>query len=395
MTGLSPRSWRRLLGGLLSLSFALVSCADARAPAAGVVVTGPAPAPPLEIAPSSPAGATSPPPFVLALSPTAICVVSRGKLLCRSPRSGAAQIEPVDDVTSASFGEEFHCLTRREGRVACAGSNHFGQLGAGLAAPTSPLVNLPGLTGALRVVTGPNSACAILQDGRLACWGRNEDGEAASDTNVLPDARELVEPEVVAGLRGVADVALTARSGCATTAAGQTFCWGSPLLAEPGSPLPGRGHAKPPAPIPALAGVTSLTASDDDTFCGIRSGKVVCWGETRLLLSAPRGTLSEVPLADARAVSLGHRHGCALTGSGEVHCFGAAYTGALGTEQGPRDATRPPTKVPGLPSVAEIVCRGMVSCARTRTNEVYCWGRLGPGIEPISPPTKIQIPPAF
>ena len=85
-----------------------------------------------------------------------------------------------------SSGESFSCLRVDDGTVRCWGLDTVGQLGDGrtTSEPSAPalVIASPGaeahnpLQGVSRVRAGASSACAILSDSSLRCWGSNQGG---------------------------------------------------------------------------------------------------------------------------------------------------------------------------------------------------------------------------
>jgi alpha-tubulin suppressor-like RCC1 family protein len=327
-----------------------------------------------------------------------LCARIGGELHCRDSvdpdRPLGAEPPLLGDlaVTSAGFGRDFGCVTTRAGVVDCFGGNHFGQLGASLREDTHEApVALPGLRDARRVAAGPFHACAILGDGKVACWGKNQAGENGSDTSYLPAARELVEPHVVAGVDGVTELALGWDATCAVSRDHQVRCWGRAKLDEQRAL---RGEtSETPAPVASLAGASSITANES-AFCAVKDQKVVCWGDVMML--DPRGSGREVGVLGvegARRVCLGSNHGCALDAAGAVHCFGSNMSGELGVPRIEGDyATHAPGKVPGVPKAVDVECGASLSCAVTADDETWCWGRFGwKSDEDVRTPTMVRI----
>jgi alpha-tubulin suppressor-like RCC1 family protein len=324
------------------------------------------------------------------------CALIHGTLHCREKVTPAEPLaaEPallgLEHVTSAAFGRDFGCVTTSAGGVECFGGNHFGQLGAGVRADRheAPL-SLPGIHGAKRVYAGPAHACAILDDGRVSCWGKNQAGENGSSTNYLEAARELVEPQVVRGVTDATELALAWDTTCAASAKGHVSCWGRARLPEQQA----RGNSnETPTPIPSLEGASSLTANEE-SFCAVKDEKLLCWGDMMML--SPNGTRDELnvlPVAHATRVSLGSTHGCALDASGAVYCFGSNGEGQLGKPP-IKDSYEPlaPTKVSGIPRAVDVACGSSVSCAVTATDEVWCWGRFDWSKDDVHAPVRVAV----
>ena len=91
-------------------------------------------------------------------------------------------IELGDSAVDISAGSEFHCAVLANGDVRCWGKNDLGQLGIGskeqigddeLPTAVDP-VELPG--SAIQISSGDAHTCAVLDDYSVVCWGRNTDG---------------------------------------------------------------------------------------------------------------------------------------------------------------------------------------------------------------------------
>jgi len=313
-------------------------------------------------------------------------------------------VDGVEDAISLAVGRNFGCAVTRAGEVRCWGDNTWGQLGARLRDDQSPrAVAVAGVSGARRVVAAERHACALLVDGRVACWGSNELGQTGSSTSHLPPAHELVQAEPVARLTGATALAASDSSTCAV-AGDQTWCWGLRVLAsdtaDPRVPLR-------PAALRALAGFTDVSGSER-SFCGVRAGEVLCWGELYSLFAGgggARSTPTSAGLRRATRVRLGSHHACALLSDGSVSCFGTDDGHALGRP--PRATDGPgggpsgigphaPEVVRGLPAGAvDVAAGGSMSCAVTSARDLYCWGTWlhsgigGMRVEPT--PVKVRV----
>ena len=78
---------------------------------------------------------------------------------------------------AVAAGNEFACALRDDGSVACWGWNSDGQLGIGTTTDRSRAVRVDGLSGAVVLDTGDDFACVVRRDGSAACWGSNLDGQ--------------------------------------------------------------------------------------------------------------------------------------------------------------------------------------------------------------------------
>ncbi len=78
-----------------------------------------------------------------------------------------------------------------------------------------------------------------------------------------------------------------------------------------------------------------------------------------------------------RSVSAGYEHTCAITGDGELWCWGDGGWGRLGNgESGTR---REPVKVQTDVTFAAVSAGGGHTCALAESGEAWCWGQSGGG----------------
>jgi alpha-tubulin suppressor-like RCC1 family protein len=101
----------------------------------------------------------------------------------------------------------------------------MGQAGDGTT--TTPRLNpgpVAGVTGAKAITAGNKVSCALMPNGSVQCWGDNALGQGGSGNVVSPQ----LTPTAVTGLPGPVSQIISGYGEhvCATTTAGQMFCWG-------------------------------------------------------------------------------------------------------------------------------------------------------------------------
>ncbi len=120
-------------------------------------------------------------------------------------------------------GDRHGCVITKDRTVQCWGMNDAGQLG--MKPDTEPHkkpVLVPGIGGAVKLVAGEASTCALLGDGSVLCWGANEEGELGLGTRSSAE-----KPAAVTSLSDVETICLASAHGCALTKGGQLLCWGA------------------------------------------------------------------------------------------------------------------------------------------------------------------------
>ncbi len=200
-------------------------------------------------------------------------------------RSTAGAVKVVVGVTSA-------CALLDDGTVRCWGGNAYGQLGDG-STKTSVDPVMPRVRGVKDLVLGDEFACALIDDSSVSCWGQIGFGKG----------RNTLAPAAAPGVHDIVKLFAIGGAACGTDEAGALVCWGDVdarghLLAS------GASHA--PTPVPGLTHVVALTAhaaiTEDHALFTWTDGSPTASGITTALELAER----EAP--------------CALTSTGEVAC---------------------------------------------------------------------------
>lgn len=171
------------------------------------------------------------------------------------------------------------------------------------------------------VATGTDFACGIATDRSLWCWGSNLEHQISP-----VDVAQIPIPTRV-GAATWDTIAVGGAHLCGLRD-GKLFCWGRNDVWQ----ATGREEdLREPTEI-TQPGVTawSFVATGARSTCAIGDGKLYCWGYNK------EGSLGTNVAADEREpvtqvanartdwtfVALGHNHTCAIAGAGELYCFG-------------------------------------------------------------------------
>ena len=340
-------------------------------------------------------------PLEVAVDNQMLCVRVAGHVHCSSAPSadvaldGTPPLEGIDDAVSLALGSTFGCVATRAGKVLCFGDNTYGQLGAHLRADRSdkPVV-VSGVAGATRVFASDSQACAILADATVRCWGRNDGGQTGGATYYLPAAHELVEADLVEGVKDVASIAVGGSTTCASTRGRGVTCWGRSLF--DGERMMHAAQSTRPVEVPALAGFDGLSASGG-AFCGLTGGEVKCWGELYSLFAGEAARSSRITSAGvthARKLRVAQTHACAVLTDGTVTCWGMGSYGALGRGETTGYEAMGPETVRDVASAVDVAVGGATSCALTGAREIYCWGswpHAGGAMRKETVPVKMRL----
>ena len=185
--------------------------------------------------------------------------------------------EPVC-MTQLALGGGFACALGDDGVVRCWGDNDKGQTGApDPATPTRKPRAVGGLAAVKQITTGTRHACALQLDGKVLCWGDDENGLVSGTAGPLAHP---VPVEVPGLLRPVDRLVAVSDHQCAILSGNDLYCWGNNEYGQLGVANPDGGkHAKSiPRPTHTLANVVQVGGAEETT-CALRtSGEVSCFG---------------------------------------------------------------------------------------------------------------------
>jgi len=312
---------------------------------------------------------------------------------------------------------DFHtCALLDDGGVRCWGLGGDGQLGYGnrdtIGDDEIPgsvgLVDLaPGRT-ARAITAGDYHACALLDDGRVRCWGYGGDGQLGyGDRTTIGDNETpgSVGPVDLGPGRTAIAISASGRHTCALLNDGNVRCWGIGFEGALGyGDRTTIGDNETPGSVgPVKLGpgrsATAISAGDGHTCATLDDGNVRCWGygfrgqlgygDTNYIGDNETpdsvGPVDLGPGRTAKAITAGDFHTCALLDTGGVRCWGYGGDGRLGygdpntigDDETP-GSVGPVDLGPGRTATA-ITGGGRHTCARLDTGSVRCWGYAANG----------------
>jgi alpha-tubulin suppressor-like RCC1 family protein len=248
---------------------------------------------------------------------------------------------------------------------------------------------------------GNDHGCAIVSDGSIRCWGRNDDGELGQgNTDDVGDdpGESTVRVDLGPGRTAVA-LSAGAFHTCAILDTGQVRCWGrgdKGQLAQGSTANVGDDPGETTALV-GLGGSGRARSLSSGAFhtCAVRTDNdVVCWGDniagqlgqgnTTTIGDTPGETPVTVALGRAAArVAAGHYHTCATLDTGQLRCWGESDHGQL--LQGSTSSvgkSAGPTSVlvdTGGRQVLGLDAGGEHMCAIYSDRSLHCWGKSSLG----------------
>ncbi|UQA56276.1 DUF4215 domain-containing protein [Polyangium aurulentum] len=261
----------------------------------------------------------------------------------------------------------------------------------------------------VQVVAGSDHNCALFEDGRVKCWGKNYSGQLGLG-DYLPFGDEPGEmgaslPVVDLGAGVIAtEISAGSMHSCALLADGAVKCWGQGSsgqlglgdIARRGDDPGEMGSALPAVELGGQA--KAIAAGGAHTCALLTDGSVKCWGanasgQLGLGDTAARGDepgemgelLPAVQLGTGKtavAIAAGAEHTCVLLDDDGVKCWGANAHGELGQEDKANRGDADGEMGDLLEAVdlgngwvtRAIAMHELHTCALSDAGGVKCWG---------------------
>jgi alpha-tubulin suppressor-like RCC1 family protein len=269
--------------------------------------------------------------------------------------ASAGNVDVGGNALQISAGGYHTCALLDSGNVRCWGSGDYGQLGYGnTKTKTIGDDETPASAGNVdvggkvnQITAGYMHTCALLNTGKVRCWGYAGEGQLGYGNT------EWIGYDETPASAGDVDVGgniiqITAGSShtCALLDTGKVRCWGYNKYGQLGY---GNTDWVGDDETPASAGdvdvggnVIQITAGYYHTCALLNTGKVRCWGGNQYGQLGYGNTNDigndETPASAGDVnvggkvlqISAGANHTCILLGTGNVRCWGYNVEGQLG-----------------------------------------------------------------
>ena len=240
----------------------------------------------------------------------------------------------------------------------------------------------PRTSDAEKLSAGGSHTCAVLADGSLWCWGRNNWGQLGlGDTTNRSSATRVGSASdwrsVSAGSIGTT---------CAVNTSNEVFCWGYNPVGQVGVSS-STTTVTTPTKVSALGTtVQSVSVGSVNSCVVTTAGAIRCWGSNsygQLGTAVTIGQSTHVPTAIANLsgsytqVAVNADTVCALGADKSVYCWGTDLWGQRGDNAAMTANDANPSKVSTTAVVVGLVSSGDTGsfCLITETSGVLCWGR--------------------
>jgi alpha-tubulin suppressor-like RCC1 family protein len=279
-----------------------------------------------------------------------------------------------------------------------------------------PSIDLGSGRTATVVATDGDGACALLDDGSIKCWGGNTNGGAGYGTTgyIGREPGEMGDNLPVVDLgtgKTATGIAVGGGFTCALLNDGTIKCWGRNDRGQLGyghtnrlGDNPGEmGDNLPVVDLGTGKTATAISSGGSDTCALLDDGTVKCWGynkfgefgygHTDTLGDNPGEMGDNLPVVDlgtgktATAISLSDWHTCALLDDDTVKCWGRnnsgqlgyGHTNTLGDNPGEMGDNLPVVDLGTGKTATAISTAINGSCAILNDGTVKCWGNSGFG----------------
>ncbi|MEI6447958.1 MAG: hypothetical protein WCO96_08795, partial [Actinomycetes bacterium] len=291
-------------------------------------------------------------------------------------------------VSKVSAGGIFSCaLMEVGGKVAC-----WGGIGD-LQNPVKTPVEIAGISGATAISVGDAHACALIDNGKVKCWGMNDSGQIG--TNAPAGSFYVETPVEIAGISGATAIAAGYKYSCATLGSSGIACWGrnADPSAYNSSGRLGNGEydtnfksatpvmVKTSYPFVELKGAfDSIWVARQGTMCAIDSaqGTPWCWGDDASVVASQVNYIADPAPVGVQQVysSLGSVcFGITVPAGIELECMSANFGGS-DPSRDVLDRDVLDVASYGLPYNTPIADLIDSTCAvvQGEGGEVMCWG---------------------
>lgn len=235
--------------------------------------------------------------------------------------------------------------------------------------------------------------CALTDDEKLYCWGRNSFGQVGNGDTNGNDVSTPVSIDMTGALNGktILSFAVGSNAVCAIGSDHNAYCWGKNTNGVLGDGTNTDSFSPVPVSTSGVLSGKSLSSlvMADENACAISSeGKIYCWGVNSAVFGDGGFAPSNVPVATdttgvlnnktIKSLKITDTNACALSTDGLVFCWGQGMNGQMGDGgTGPGSLVPVAVSTSGVlngKTIKQIATNSYTMCAIASDDKLYCWG---------------------
>lgn len=329
------------------------------------------------------------------------------------------------DVVKVQTGQYHTCAILSNGDLKCWGRGNYGQTGAqnngvtGTNSGNKPVnvnpVNLGSGRSSIDLCTGSNHTCAVLDNGDVKCFGRNNRGQLGQERtgDIGTGSSSMGDNLPITDLgfgRTATKIACSLESTCAILDNGKVKCWGYNASGElgvgnttqKGLLIGDMGDSLDSVILGTGLSATKIIAGRFQFCAKLNTGDYKCWGDNpnatlgqghkldigKSVLSMGNN-LSPINISSTNNItqmSVDAQTACAVLDNGHLKCWGVDYYGSRGladrvTGDRPEDmgANLASFNLGSEPNIVQIKSSVYSTCALNSAGRLFCFGEGGEG----------------
>jgi alpha-tubulin suppressor-like RCC1 family protein len=312
----------------------------------------------------------------------------------------AAQAASFQDWVTVSAGYADTCGVRNNGKLYCWGRDNEGQIGDGDATGAIAPRRIGSFEDWDTVVAGDTHTCGIRHGGKLYCWGRDDNGQVGDGGEL---EASILAPRRVGDFEDWATVSTGSSHTCGVRRNGKLYCWGYDFDGQIGNGAAGPLRVDAPKRIGSFDDWDTVVGGDAQT-CGIRhGGKLYCWGYDAEGEVGNGGATGNVDAPqrigifdDWATVDAGYTQTCGIRHGGKLYCWGGDADGEVGDGGDNEMSIDAPRRIGSFEDWGSASAGGKHSAGVRKNGKLYCWGddfygQIGDGESPgpVNEPRRI------
>ena len=289
-------------------------------------------------------------------------------------------VNGINNASQVSPGWAHTCSVLLNNTVMCWGQGIYGNLGYGGISDHLVPVFVSNLRNALQVSVFTGHSCALLDDGTVKCWGSGSSGQIGDDCSGSSLCNRLT-PSIAENITNATQVITGDGLSCALLENGRVKCWGWGNSGRLGNGS--ESDQSTPQEVMDIATATQISTGGWHSCALLSDKSIKCWGIGSLgrlgndITSDQYSPVLVKNIDNAIKVSSGGAFSCALLQDTTVKCWGANDFGQLGN--GNYTDQHLPVLVNGITNVVQISTGNLHACALLDDNSIKCWGNGSSG----------------